>query len=335
MMNFVTGGTGIVGIRLLFDLLKDNQEVRALRRKTSNLSVVKDVFRFYDEEYGMNLFDKIEWVEGDVLDVLELEEAMTGCDMVYHCAAVVSFHSKDFDVMYEVNQRGTENVVNVAIDLGVKKLCHISSVAAIGREKEGRKIDEKSEWVRSKYNSYYAVTKFSSEQEVWRSAEEGVDVVILNPGIIFGAGTKGKSSSSIFTAVKKGLRFYTKGSGSFVDVRDVSRIALKAMNNYALTRERYILVSENRSLKSVFDLIAESLGKPKPSILAGKLLLSMGWRLFYLKDYLLGTKSDLTKESARSAQSTFEFINSKAKREFDIPFISVKDSISYFSSFYQ
>jgi len=283
MINLVTGGTGLLGMRIAYDLLSSGQQVRVLRREKSDLNVVKNVFQFYDKNNGDNLFQKIEWVEGDVLDIFSLEEAMKNVSHVYHCAAVVSFHPKDFKDMYRINQKGTENVVNMSVSCGVEHLCHISSIAAIGRDKIGVAIDEKTEWITSKYNSNYAISKYVSEREVWRGMEEGLPAVILNPGIIFGAGAKGKSSASLFSVVQDGLKFHTKGSGSFVDVRDVSKIALKAIEQ-KITRERYVLVSENKPMRKIFENIAGKLNKNAPRIFAGKLLLGLGWRIMAAKE---------------------------------------------------
>jgi len=333
MTNLVTGATGLLGMRIVFDLLKSGQEVKALRRKKSNLKVVKKVFRFYDKEVGENLFEKINWVEGDVMDIGSLETAMKDVDHVYHCAAVVSFHPKDFEEMYKVNQKGTENVVNLSIDCGVKHLCHISSIAAIGRSKIGQEINEKTEWASSKFNSNYAISKYSSEREVWRGIEEGLSATILNPGIIFGAGSTGKSSASLFSAVNDGLKFHTAGSGSFVDARDVSKVAMRSVKE-KINRERYILVSENKPMREIFHYIAENMGKTPPKYFAGKFLLGLGWRVSAVKDFIFGTKSPLTKESARAASTGFDFNNEKAKNKFGIKFIPCQESIAFFAEFY-
>jgi dihydroflavonol-4-reductase len=164
--------------------------------------------------------------------------------------------------------------------------------------------------------------------------EEGLPAVILNPGIIFGAGTYGKSSSSLFSEVNKGLKFYTNGGGSFVDVRDVSKIAIDAVNRN-ISNERFVLVSESRSLRSVFNLLAKYLGKKEPSILANRFILNLGWRIFYLKDLLSGSKSSLTKESAKAANSSFSYNSEKAKKMFDMDFNSCEKSIQFFSKYYQ
>ena len=333
MTNLVTGATGLLGMRIVFDLLKTGQEVRALRRENSDLEIVKKVFQFYDKAEGENYFNKINWVVGDVLDIYALEAALEGVSYVYHCAAMVSFHPKDFDSMYVVNQKGTENVVNLSIDAGVKHLCHISSIAAIGRSKIGQEINEKTEWANSKFNSNYAISKYSSEREVWRAMEEGLSATILNPGIIFGAGATAKSSATLFSTVSDGLKFHTAGSGSFVDARDVSEIALRSVEQ-KINRERFILVSENKPMRTIFEAIAVNMGKTPPKYFAGKFLLGLGWRISAMKDFFFGTKSPLTKESARAAATGFDFNNEKAKKRFEIDFISCQESISFFGEFY-
>ena len=95
-MILVTGGTGLLGSHLLFDLISSGNKVRALKRKSSNLDNIKKVFGYYSDN-AEKLFGKIEWINGDVLDAFSLQEAMNGVSEVYHCAAIVSFDSGDED----------------------------------------------------------------------------------------------------------------------------------------------------------------------------------------------------------------------------------------------
>ena len=93
-MILVTGGTGLVGSHLLFDLIKSGEKVRALKRSTSDLSIVKKVFSCYSNDYE-NLFSEIEWVEGDILNIFSLKDSMEGVDKIYHSAALVSFSPEE------------------------------------------------------------------------------------------------------------------------------------------------------------------------------------------------------------------------------------------------
>ncbi|MBL4651328.1 MAG: NAD-dependent epimerase/dehydratase family protein [Flavobacteriales bacterium] len=322
-MIFVTGGTGLLGAHLLFDLVSKGEMVRALKRKSSNIFSVKKVFGYYSDDDS--LFQKIEWVEGDTLDVLSLQEAMKDIKVVYHCAAVVSFNPKDRDEMMKINIEGTANVVNACLNEGVNKLCYVSSTAALGKEPNGNIITENTEW-NNKDTSFYSKSKYLSEQEVWRGKEEGLSVVIVNPCIILGPGEWGKSSTNVFTEVWKELKFYTTGSNAFVDVRDVSKCMVRLVEK-KVEGERFLIVSENRSFKELFFEIAENLGRPVPVIRANKLLTGMAWRGNKLATYLFGARLIITKETAQSSQTSTKYSNQKVKKKLGIEFIPVKQSI--------
>jgi nucleoside-diphosphate-sugar epimerase len=163
----VTGATGFLGSYILRLLLKKGYKVRAIRRSSSPMAMLQDIA------------DKVEWVEGDVTDLPFLEEATKDIDYVYHAAAAVSFNSKDKEKMMLVNGIGTENIVNVCLDNGVKKLLHVSSIAALGRKENVTEIDENAQWENSPLNSDYAISKFKAECEVWRGIQEGLNAVII------------------------------------------------------------------------------------------------------------------------------------------------------------
>ena len=206
-MILVTGGTGLLGTHLLIELCKGDEKIRAIKRERSNLALVEQLFCFYNAENGKQLFSKIEWIDADINDIIELEDAFEGVDTVYHCAAVVSFDPKDYTRTDKINREGTANVVNCCLDAKVKKLCHVSSTAAIGRTKESEVITEKNSWKNTPENSWYAISKYNAEREVWRGIEEGLNAVIVNPCVILGPSDWNSSSSSLFQTAAKGLKY--------------------------------------------------------------------------------------------------------------------------------
>ena len=321
-MIFVTGGTGLLGAHLLFDLVSNDNIVRALKRESSNIAAVKKVFDYYTND--STLFDKIEWVDGNTLDIVSLDEALKSVKMVYHCAAVVSFNPKERDEMMKINIEGTANVVNACLHAGIEKLCHVSSTAAMGKKQRGELIYEETEWHKKK-TSYYSKSKYWSEQEVWRGKEEGLNVVVVNPSIIIGPGDWGRSSTNIFSEVWKGLRYYTLGVNGFVDVKDVSKCMVQLMDSKT-NNERYLIVSENLSFKDLFIQIAIALGKNKPFIMANAMLTEAAWRVNKLMSHI-GMRIVLTNETAQSSQSICRYSNDKIKKELGIDFIPVEKSI--------
>jgi len=322
-MILVTGGTGLLGTHLLLRLLQEGQKVRATYRKTSSFEEVKSIFTHYNSAH---LFDQIEWVKADLTDIFTLETALEGIAKVYHCAAVVSFDKKDHDLLYKINVEGTANLVNMALDAGVKKLCHVSSTAAVAKSAEGKLTVESNDWKTDKNNSVYSISKFGAEREVWRGTQEGLPAVVVNPSVILGPGNWEQSSTTLFKTVWDGLSFYTAGGNGFVDVRDVVDAMFQLMESDC-TGERFLVVGENASFKKVFDSIAKALGKKAPHKKAGPFLTSIAWRLLAVKRWLTGKRPAITKESAHSAHQTHLFSTQKIEGELGFKFRSLEDAV--------
>jgi nucleoside-diphosphate-sugar epimerase len=325
-MVFVTGGTGLLGAHVLLELLSRGKDVRALKRSNSDVEKMKSVFAFYLNSRAQVEFNKITWVDGDLLDISSLEEAIDGCSEVFHCAAKVSFIKKDFDEMWRVNKIGTENIVNVCLAKKVAHLCYISSTATIGKNQEHPLNTEKDKWIKEKDNSNYSVTKYSAEMEVWRGIEEGLKAVILNPSVILGPGNWNESSISIFKVIKKRLKFYTSGENAFVDARDVATIAVELTDRRAHA-ERYLVVAENMTFKDLFNLIAQKFKVKPPSVLVKPWMARLAWKTEGILRFLFQRKQNITRETARSSMSINRYSNEKVKAALNFQFISVENSV--------
>ena len=325
-MNLVTGATGLLGTRVIYDLLERGELVRAGRRKNSDMSVVQSVFKFYGDK-DLVLYSKIKWIDLDLLDLISIQEALIDIRKVYHCAAVVSFHYSDYELMYQTNVIGTHNLVNAAIEERVDVFCHVSSTAAIGKSNQDFQT-ESNEWKNSNENSYYAVTKHAAECEVWRGKEEGLKVVVVNPSIIVGPGDWNRSSVGIFKTIYNGLKYYTNGGNAYVDVRDVSEIMLSLVEKQ-IYGERFLCVGENISFKSLFDLIADTFGVREPYILAKQWQANLVWRIEEFKYKIFRKKPVITKETARSANTVTKFTNQKIVNEIGYEFTPIKESVQY------
>lgn len=295
----VTGGTGFIGAYIIKELVEKGYDVRAIRRSN------KLPFFIPSE-----VFDKVEWVNGDVLDLIALDEAMKGMDNVIHSAAVISFFKKERAQMYNVNIDGTSNVVNLALENDIKKLVHISSISALGRTASGEKVTEEKKWVEGKLNSHYGITKHKSEMEVWRGIGEGLNAVIINPSTVIGFGDWHNGSCAIFRNVYRSFPWYTKGINGFVDVEDVAKTAVLLMEN-DITEERFIISNENWEFKKLFDVIADGFGSKHPKWEATSFMSSIAWRLEKVKSLLTGNKPLVTKETARIALSKTFWQNDK------------------------
>ena len=316
-MILVTGATDLVGSHLLVQLLQENEEVKALFRSEKQIEKVKNVFAFYNQT---RLFDKINWVKGDITDIPSLEIAFENITHVYHCAALISFDPSDEDELRKINIEGTANVVNCCIDFGIKKLCHVSSIAALGTPKEHETtITEETEWNPEELHSDYAITKYGAEMEVFRGHQEGLEVVIVNPGVIFGYGFPKKGSDVIIQSVKNGLSFYTKGNIGIVAVEDVTKCMIQLMKS-SINGERYTLVGENISAKVLLDFIAEELKLKKPTIEASKWMTSFAWRMDWLISKLLNRKRKLTRSTANTSHTATTFDTSKIEGALNFTF---------------
>ena len=304
-MILVTGGTGLVGARLLYDLTLEGRNVRALRRKNSTDKILDLVF-----SEKPSLKDRIEWFEGDVTDVHDVLESMNGVEEVYHCAAKVSFHSSEYREIMKVNVEGTANMVNMAMESGVKKFCHVSSIAALGRVEENKVMNEQVMWKSSKYNSMYAVSKYSGEREVWRAMEEGLNAVIVSPAIIVGPGDWKTGSSAMFSQVYNGMKYYSLGVNGFVGVNDVTLYMRKLMEKN-ISGQRYIVSAENKTYQEIFNMIADSFQRPRPTIKVNGTLSELGWRAEALRSFFLRRIPFITRETARNSQLKWFYTSEK------------------------
>jgi dihydroflavonol-4-reductase len=309
----ITGATGFVGSYLTRLLVKmGHTRIVAMKRSSSRMDMVAEVV------------DKVQWVEGDVMDEPFLEKILRGYKIthIFHCAAVVSFNPRNREEMYDINVNGTANLVNAALDSGVEKFIHVSSIAAIGRVKNEIHVSETNKWQRSPLNSHYAISKYLGEQEVWRGIAEGLNAAIVNPSVILGSQLWGSGTGKLFEQVWTGLRFYTEGVTGYVDVRDVVRIMVLLMNSEieklpdGLSGKRFLLNGENLPFKILFEQIADVLGKKHATIRVTPFLREVAWRVEWLKSKITGISPLITKETAQASGTTFYFNNEKSLKSF-------------------
>lgn len=297
-MILLTGGTGFLGQIVLHDLLARGESVRMLVRDPKRVKAPA----------GVDL------AEGDVLDLGSLERAFEGVDRVIHSAAVVSFWPRRREEMNRINVEGTSNMVDFALDAGVKKFVHVSSIAALGRISGAPKIDENSKWIKSRLNSAYGRSKYLAELQVHRGVAEGLNAVICNPGIIVGPGHWDAGSPKLFSTIYKGLRFYNPGKTGFVSVQDVSRGIIALMDSEFVAGERFVLVGENMWYKDFFGLVAKELGVKAPSIAPPRFLSSLVGRMSEWAGNITNKEPLITKETTRSSRHVFNYDGSKITR---------------------
>ncbi|HTF02452.1 MAG TPA: NAD-dependent epimerase/dehydratase family protein [Bacteroidia bacterium] len=339
-MILITGATGMIGAHIAFALTSQGKNVRAIKRPGASTADTEKIFRFYSAD-AEALLKKIEWVEGDVLDVFSLEEATRGVEQVYHVAAVVSFVPKERDHMVKVNGEGTANMINAAMEAGVKKFCHVSSVAALGRTINLKNINEDTWWKNDPANSWYAISKYAGEREAWRGIEEarlpdghGMSFVIVNPAVVIGPGNPTRSSNAIFSLAKKGFSWYTAGSGGFVDARDVAAACVKLMES-PVTNQRFVLNAKNMTYREFADKILQRFGHPPTSREVGPFLMSIMWRLEKFFSRFSGKTPRVTKESAAASREAASYGGQKITETIPFTYRDIDQTLDEVVLFYR
>ena len=339
-MVLVTGATGLVGSHLVLHLLENGDNVSAIYRSEKAIEKTRSIFQLYKKEA---LFEKIHWLQADINDIPSLETAFQNIDYVYHCAAFISFEPTDEEKIRKINIEGTANIVNFCLAKGIKKLCYVSSIAALGdlpkqNLQDGatilNSINEETDWNPEKPHSDYAISKYGAEMEIWRGQQEGLNVVVVNPGVIFGPGFWKEGSGKIFTTVAKERNYYTKGSTGFVAVNDVVQVMSLLMKS-DIAATRYVLVAENIIFQDLINTIAESLNVKKPTAYAKKWMTEMAWRLDWFRAHLFFSKRKLSKAVARSLHTTDVYTKKKIKAELGFEFAPVKRYIKEIATYYK
>jgi nucleoside-diphosphate-sugar epimerase len=320
-MILVTGGTGFLGSHLLAKLMLANSSVRALKRENSSLEQVKRVFAYYKIP---ELYNKIEWVIGDLLDYGSLLDATEGITQVYHTAAFVTFQKADPKIITRTNIKGTSLLVDACLTNGVQRFCHVSSIAALGVTEDNSMIKESTEWKSKKSNSTYSIGKYYSELHAWRAFSEGMTGVVVCPSVIIGPENNNSGISPLFGMVKKGLNYYPSGSNGFVDVRDVADVMIMLTNNTEITNEKFIVNSENITYKKLLEIISEKLNKPSPVKVVSKSKLKT---IAFLNNMFSSNKK-ITKTLIGLISSNYLYSNNKIVEATGIRFKTIEESVN-------
>ena len=326
-MILVTGGTGLVGAHLLLHLVKNNASVRAIRREGSNVEKVKKVFSYYEKD-SITLFQKIDWVLADINDIPALEKAFADIEYVYHAAAMISFDPGDFEQLMKINAEGTANIVNLSVVNSIKKFCYVSTIGTIGKALNGKPADEESEWFDDNIN-VYAQSKYAAEMEVWRGSQEGLSVVMVNPGVILGPGFWNTGTGALFKTAYKGYRFYPPGGTGFISVHDVIRMMILLMAS-TIYNHRYIAVAENLTFQEILSRMCPLLGQSKPTKKLKFWQLEIARIADILWNFFTRSGRKITKASIHSMKHRDDYSNRKAKEELDFEFESL-DAVIEFS----
>lgn len=327
-MILVTGGTGLVGSHLLYKLANNNEKIRAIYRSEEKIEITKKVFSYYTQ--NSDLFNSIEWVKADLLNIPDLQHAFKDITHVYHCAGLVSFNPNDYQLLKRTNTIGTTNIVNLSLTYDIKKLCYVSSVATLGESLTNDMVNEETDWNPEEDNNVYAITKYGAEMEVWRGTQEGLNAIIVKPGVILGAGNWSQGTGRFFKRVSKKLKYYTNGVTSFVDVSDVVNIMTVLMKK-DIKNESYILASEHWSYKKLLQTIAKNLKVKLPNKAIQPWQAELAWRLDWLRNKITGKQRQISKQIAKTINSKSKHSSEKITSLLNYKWIPIEDSIASIS----
>jgi nucleoside-diphosphate-sugar epimerase len=323
-VNVVTGATGLLGSHVLIELTKLNLPIRAAYRNELKIAVVEQLFHYYLKDSAAEKWALVHWVQADLLDLDDLKALVQGATNLYHCAALVSFFKADFEACIQHNRYVTANLVDLSLKFGVQHFCHVSSTAAIGGK--DLRINENSKWDEGGQHSGYGISKRMAEKEVWRGIEEGLKAVIVNPCVILGPAAPGSPSLQMLETSKKGLRFYTSGSNSVVDARDVAW-AMVRLTETKIHASRFLVVGPQQSFKDLFSAFALQLGKKAPTIAAPKTLTLFFAAFHELWCHISGKRNGLTIETARSAHEVLNYERNKIENELSFRYTPLDEII--------
>lgn len=315
MTILITGSTGYLGSAVARELDRQQSDIRCLVRKTSSLRNLDGL--------------RLEVFCGDIGDIDSLRRAVTGCDTVYHLAALYANWLRDPNLMYRVNEEGTRNVMKACLEAGVRKVVYCSSVAALGAH--GRSpADEEARFNLNSTKDHYYISKCRAEQVVAHYIRRGLPAVIVNPSNPIGPHDAAPTPTGalILNIIKKRIPAYVDGGINLIDVSDCARGIVAAVEKGRIG-ENYILGNRNVSIKAYFDLIVKVTGRGRSPFIR----LPVGLAVFSGYGYQLlarlNGKPPITSASWVRIGSHYSWWDSsKARQELDLGQRPIEESIA-------
>ncbi len=311
---FLTGATGFIGGHLLKALVNEGAKVRCLVRRSSSRRNLKGL--------------PVEEVEADLRAPNLLREVMTGCDLVFHCAADYRLYARDKSELYDTNVEGTRNVLKIASETGVRRIVYTSSVGALGLHPDGRPADETTPVTLKDMVGHYKKSKFLAERVADEWVAKGLPVVIVNPSTPVGEGDLKPTATGkmIVDFLKRKIPGYVDTGLNLVDVRDVAQGHLLAAQK-GKVGEKYILGNRNMSLEEIFTTLAEISGLPAPKLEIPHWLPMGVAAVETTFCRLTGFEPRVPLESVKLSRHKMYFDGSKAVRELGMPQTPVEEAL--------
>lgn len=320
-MVAVTGANGLLGSYIVRKLVEEQTPFVALKRGNSDTSLLSDIAA------------RIQWRDADVMDPVSLEESLRDVTQVIHAAAIVSFNPGRARQVMDINVQGTRHIVNACMEKGIKRLVHISSVAALGRQKGQTFLDEGNKWISNPLNSTYAESKYLAELEVARAQEEGLSTVTVNPSVILAPADWTKSSAQLFKYVWDQKPFYLDGYMNYIDVRDAADITVNLLHA-RVEGERFIASAGKITFYDFFQKVAHFFNRKAPGIKPPQSLLHLVARLEGVRTWFTNSEPLITRETVRLAGTEFLYNNQKVRKELDFEFQPIDKTLHWCCQYY-
>lgn len=329
----VTGGTGLIGSHLVAELLKRGCRVKLLVRDMRRVGQLhKTLSRMEADSY----FGRIEFYETELNNPHTLAAALTDMEVVFHCAALVTFDPERADEVVLVNTEITTHVVNACLQCGVGLMVHISSIATLGSCRLGqRAIDETCILNNPVGRSPYSVSKIYAENAVQRGMVEGLRAVIVNPSVVIGEGDLNSSSSRLVAYAMHRRVFYTKGVKGYVDVRDVARAAVRLAETPQAVGKRFIVSAENLTFGTLFSMAARISDHWPPLIPLGRRVLTGIYKVEKLLNKWFGRRPILSEALIANACDMSYYDNSRMKNLLNFTYTPIRETLERVIRYYK
>ncbi len=306
MLALVTGGTGFIGSNLVAALIQRGIGVRVLRRPTSSLAGLA----------GLGY----ETCVGDVLDEVDtLAAAMAGCDWVFHTAAISDYwRYRGHKRLYRTNVGGTRNVLDAALQAGVKRFVLTSSLAAMGVPAPGQLLTEADLFNLAPRRFLYGYSKHLAEGELRRAVDAGLAAMAVNPSVVIGPGDINRTESAMFVQAARGrLRVAATGGTNFVAIGDVVQGHIAAAER-GRAGERYILAGENLSFRDAFAIVRDIAGRPGPAFVLPRWTIPVAAAAVGAARFVMGPRLPIGGQQMRLSSAGIYADGSKARSELGV-----------------
>jgi len=313
---FVTGGSGFVGKSTVSRLVEGGHEVRCLVRRTSRTSEL--------EELGCEL------AYGDVTDKASVLDGMRGCEWVVHLANVYSFWEPDKSTYRKVNVEGTRNVMEAALEAGVSKVVHVSTLVVWGRPTQ-IPFDEETPIGPVRFTEY-ARSKYAGDKIVWEfHRERGLPVVVIYPGTVLGAGDPKSTGQYVRDLIERRVpgRIFEDTAWTFVHVKDVAEATVRALEREGNLGEKYLIGKHTLTMGELTRMVCEISGAPLPRrrlpgpvVMAGAMLATKVADLTGRPPF-----SGMSTDTMRNIKEGGVFDGSKAERELGLAYTPIREAI--------